>query len=112
MTRSQSTTRKSGPRRLYQERRLCVQRYHIFQVKQEEPFEHRQGNEKQVRSHHVRSNRRKVRATAEGHSKRPKKTDGKMLRQKMQEGLKDREVVTPPRKKAKEAEEEMSNGIR
>ena len=30
----------------------------------------------------------------------------------MQDGVKDREVVTPPRKKVKQVEEQMSKGLR
>ena len=76
----------------------CVQRYNKFvPTKQEEPHKDRQGNWKEAWPHYVKSNGQKVCVITERPFEEIKEDSAKRL----QDGVKDKEVVTPPRQKVK-----------
>ena len=79
-----------------------------FPTKPGEPYKDKQKNWKQAWPHYARSTGQKHVPSQISQSKRPKKTEREDVRAKrMQERMKDREVLTSPRNKVKEIEAEM-----
>ena len=102
----------SGPRRDYLEGRICVRRYdHIVPIRQGASYKDREGNWKQAWPNCINLNGAKTcapQATGDLHDERSE--DVRATR--MQDAVKDRDVLTLPRKSVREVVEEIPKGIR
>ena len=99
------TRSRSAPRNVAQEDcmrendTVCEGMPHTLLVRQEEQYKDRQGKRQQAWPQHVNSTSREDRWED-------------MRANNVLDGVKDKEVVAPPRKKVKSIEEEMSRGTR
>ena len=100
--------KKRGKTKLFSGERLCVRRYDkFFPTKQEKSFKDRRGIGASLAT--VKGNWQKGVWNQDKRVEEAKEDRREEARAKrMEDGVKDREVVTPPRKEVREVEEEMS----